>query len=160
MNYSKDLRDSLHQSFKNLISKQLIDYLCADCKRFRIFDPASTLYCFIFQVLNRCSCKVALLHFNCLKLKNNLKTSSMNSAAYSKAKAKLCPIKLKTIAAKMGESIISRTTIWSYKERKVFLGDGTIIELEDTKKYQKKIPNCHKIKSSMGASKNEVFLTF
>ena len=159
--YSRNiLTNSLQQSYLKLFPKQLINYLCADCERFRTFDPASTLYCFIFQVLNRCSCKVALLHFNTLKSSNNLKTSSMNTAAYSKAKKRLCSVKLKNIALEIGKNISTKTEKWTYKSRPVLLGDGTVIELEDTKSVKMKFPTVLRMGRQQGRPKMRLLSLF
>lgn len=64
----------------------------------------------------------------------------MNTAAYSKAKKRLCTLKLKNIATEIGKNISTKNQKWNYKGRKVFLGDGTVIELEDTDSIRKKFP--------------------
>ena len=151
---------SLQLSLKNFIPKQLIDYLCSDCQRFRVFDPASTLYCFIFQVLNRCSSKATLLNFNMRKAENNLKTSSMNTSAYTKAKKRLSSKKLKIIASKVGEKLSNQASKWHYKGRKVFLGDGTVINLEDTADIRKQFPIVKRLNRQWGRPKMRLLTLF
>jgi hypothetical protein len=127
-------------SFSNFISRKLINYLCEECERFRVFDPSSTLFCFLFQVINSCSAKSTLLNFNIQRSMNNLKLVSMNTAAYTVAKKRLCEEKLKYIARKIGEDIDNKSSCWRFKDRDVFLGDGTVINLEDTQSIKKEFP--------------------
>jgi hypothetical protein len=159
MNSTNFDSQSLQFSLKNMIPKKLIDYLCSDCMRFREFDPSSTLYCFIFQVLNRCSAKTTLLNFNVRKIENKLKPSSMNTSAYTKAKQRLCEIKLKTIASKLGKKLSKESNEWKYKGRSVFLGDGTVINLEDTKDIRKSFPIATRLGRQWGRPKMRL-LTF
>ena len=160
MNLTNYSSQSLQFSPKNYISNDLIDYLCSDCKRFRIFDPSSTLYCFIFQVLDRCSSKATLLNFNLNRIKNNLKPSSMNTAAYTKAKNKLCGVKLKYIACNLGDKLSKESKKWMFKNRKVLLGDGTILNLNDTKDIRKKYPIVKRLNRQSGMPKLRLFAFF
>lgn len=138
---STTLNNFSHEfSLSNFIPKHLINYLCEDCCRFRIFDPSTTLFCFLYQVVNLCSTKTALLNFNIQRKKNGLKSVSMNSAAYTSAKKRLSKVKLKKIACSLGNSTDKELQTWKYKERDVFLGDGTVINLEDTKSIKKQFP--------------------
>lgn len=130
-------------SVSNLIPKRLIDYLCADCQRFRIFDPSTTLYCFIFQVLNTCSCKVALANLNLQRAKIGYKMISMNTAAYTKAKQRLSEEKLKFIATSLGQDSDPNC---KFNGRDVLLGDGSILNLEDSKTLRKEYPAARRFK--------------
>jgi hypothetical protein len=134
----KQVRHEL--SFSNFIPKYLINYLCEDCLRFRIFDPSSTLFRFLYQVINSCSSKSTLLNFNLQRNLNGLKLVSMNTASYTAAKKRLCVIKLKLIACRLGENIDESSSSWRFKQRDVFLGDGTVINLEDTNNIKKTFP--------------------
>ena len=133
-------RNSHDFSFKNFISKDLIYYLASDCERFRVFDPSSTLFCFLFQVFNSCSAKSSLLNFNVQRAKLGLKTVSMNTAAFIKAKKRLSEVKLKNITTEVGKQIDKKSTMWKFKGRDVYLGDGTVINLQDNNAIKKMFP--------------------
>ena len=76
-------------TLKNFISNDLISSLMDDCKRKRIFDPATTLYCFLHQVLSGCSGIGAVINLNIQRKKEGLKLASINTAAFTCAKKKL-----------------------------------------------------------------------
>ncbi len=76
-------------SLSNLIPKCLIEYLCSDTARFRLFDPSSTLFCLLYQVINNCSMKAAILTLNFHRINQNKKLASMNTSALTKAKKRL-----------------------------------------------------------------------
>ncbi len=118
----------------------MINFLCADTKRFRVFDPATTLYCLLFQVLNNCSGKVAIGNLNLIRAQNGLKHVSMSTAALVKAKKKLAELKLKFIACSTGRDIDRKSQKWFYQNRHVYLGDGTVVGLDDTKANRKEYP--------------------
>lgn len=144
-------------SVSNLIPKRLIDYLCADCQRFRIFDPSTTLYCFIFQVLNTCSCKVALANLNLQRAKIGYKMISMNTAAYTKAKQRLSEEKLKFIATSLGQDSDPNC---KFNGRDVLLGDGSILNLEDSKTLRKEYPAARRLGKIQGTPKMRLMALF
>lgn len=147
-------------SFSNLIPKRLIEYLSSDCERCRIFDPSSTLFCFLYQVINSCSGKAALLNLNISRLKNGLRPISMNTSALTKAKKRLCEVKLKNIATELGKGIDKESKLWNFKGRDVFLGDGTVINLEDTKDIKKGFPVNRRKMAIQGLPKMRLFCLF
>lgn len=147
-------------SFSSLISKDLIDHLCSDVKRFRVFDPSSTLFCFLYQVINSCSTKTALLNLNLHRVNNKMKKISMNTAAITKAKKRLDSSKLKYIACKLGQREDKKMNCWKFKQRDVFLGDGTVINLEDTKNIKEKFPVSKRKRVQHGLPKMRFFCLF
>jgi hypothetical protein len=64
----------------------------------------------------------------------------MNTAAYCKAKQRLCLEKLKELAKITGKEIDKKAEKWKWKNRDVYLADGTVINLEDTDEINKKFP--------------------
>jgi hypothetical protein len=140
------VKSSATQSFRHsdsiskFLSNKMINFLCSDTKRFRVFDPATTLYCLLFQVLNNCSGKVALGNLNMIRSRNGLKHVSMCTAALVKAKKKIAEQKLKFIARSTGRKIDVKSQNWFYQNRHVYLGDGTVVGLDDTKANRKEFP--------------------
>lgn len=132
--------NSLQFSLTNLISPKDLSHFVADTERFRVFDPSTTLFCFLFQVVNNCSLKSALLNLNLIRKKEGLKAISMNTAALCKAKKRLCLDKIKTLVLTLGEELDSKSSFWKFKGRDVLLGDGTIITLENTERIKKEFP--------------------
>lgn len=132
--------NSQQLNLKNFISKKNLEYLATDCERFRIFDPVSTLYCFLYQVLTQCSSKSALANFNVQRSKLGMKLTSMNTSAFTKAKKRLSESKLLEILRATGKEIDKNASNWNWKNKDVYLVDGTIINLEDTKKIKDEYP--------------------
>ena len=127
-------------TLKNFISNDLISSLMDDCKRKRIFDPATTLYCFLHQVLSGCSGIGAVINLNIQRKKEGLKLASINTAAFTCAKKKLSEDRLIEIAKKTGEKIDAQTSFWKWRGKNVYLVDGTVINLEDTKEIKNEYP--------------------
>ncbi|MBT3979799.1 MAG: hypothetical protein HOE90_00520, partial [Bacteriovoracaceae bacterium] len=75
----------------------------------------------MLQILKNGSCKEALSAFNLSRLKNGLKLVSMNSAAFCKARKKLCQETLKQIALETGKSVEKDASAWKWKNRDVYL---------------------------------------
>lgn len=126
--------------FKKLISKSLLSQLITSKTRFRIFDPVTTLHLFLYQILRGVSNKGALSYFNVLRLSRGEKTVSMNTAAYTKAKYKLNESVLRKIAISSGGKIDEESKQWFWKNKRAYLIDGTVLNLEDTDKISKEYP--------------------
>lgn len=124
---------TITSQFKNIISQKNLENLASDAKRFRVFDPLTTLQYFLFQVLNSASCQTALTHFNAKRIKQRNRPVSLCSSAFTRAKAKLSEKMLFKIAVDSGEFVSKSAKKWKWKGRDVFLGDGTIITMADTK---------------------------
>ena len=140
MNATKRLSSCHHFDLKNIISKNVLKILNQDCKRLRTFDPITTFNCFLYQALTQSSCKAAITYLNLNRAKTGLKLISMNTAAYTKAKQRLCVIKLRSIAIQTGQSLEDKSSQWKWNNRNIYLIDGTVLQLEDTKKNTEKYP--------------------
>ena len=110
------------------------------CERIRDFDPVSTLFCFLFQCIEGTSCKNALATFNVTKIKNGLKSVSMNTSAYCRARAKICEKLLLRMCLSIGSQIEEQSHLWKWKGRNVKLVDGTTITMSDTTENQEEYP--------------------
>ena len=127
-------------NFKNIFTKDNLETLFKDNSRSRIFDPLTTLYCFLYQVLNQCSSKSAIIHLNMKRLRDKEKTISLNTSAFTKAKQRLCSLKIFDLLILSGQKISKQAKLYKWKGRDVLLGDGTVINLEDTDDIKKKYP--------------------
>lgn len=127
-------------NLENFIPSKYLETLMQDCSRVRVFDPVSTLHCFLMQIFNKGSCKEALASFNSTRIKNNLKTTSMNSAAYCKARRKLNTDCLQDIALSTGQEIERKSKEWRWKDKEIYLIDGTVIQVEDTEENRQEYP--------------------
>ena len=113
---SKISNESSHViNLKNFINNKYISDLASDCKRFRTFDPITTLYCFLHQALTQCSAKHSLINLNIKRSQLKEKLVSMNTAAYTRAKKRLNESKLFEIACGTGKEIQGRSCNWLWK---------------------------------------------
>lgn len=147
-------------NLKNFIPHKLLDTLVKSCQRFRVFDPVSTLHCFIMQVHNNGSCKEALAAFNAARLKNGLSPVSMNSAAYCKARKKLNNNCLQDIALTTGKSIEEEAKQWRWRGKEVSIIDGTITQLEDTESNREEYPLVKAKGKQLGQPKARILACF
>lgn len=147
-------------NLENFIPLNYLETLMQDCSRVRIFDPVSTLHCFMMQIFNRGSCKEALASFNSIRIKNNLKTTSMNSAAYCKARRKLNMDCLRDIALSTGKEIEKKAKGWRWKNKEIYLIDGTIIQVEDTKENRHEYPIVKAKEKQLGLPKARMLACF
>jgi len=155
------LHQSRHEfSFSKLIPQRLINDLCADTQRFRIFDPASTLFCFLYQVLADCSAKETLLNFNLRRAHQGLKAVSMNTSSYVRAKARLSEEKVKSMARNLGLGLQVNIQDQLFKGREVLLGDGTTLNLEDTDQIKKVFPPTMRLGRQQSAPKMRCLFLF
>jgi len=147
-------------NLNNFLPKHAIEYLCEGCERFRVYDPASTLYCFLFQVLDGCSAKSALVFFSLQRKRLKLKKISLNTSAFTKAKKRLCESRLKYLVNLTGTLVDDQAKSWRFKNRDIYLGDGTIINLEDTKQIKKEYPLTYANARAQGQPKMRLFGVF
>lgn len=138
---SIDLSTDRHKNLlKNLIPKDLLTKLETEKTRFRVFDPTTTLYLFLQQILRGISCKGVLAGFNLERTSKGIKPISMSTAAFTRAKMRLNEDTIKEIALKSGASLRKKSHEWDWKGKKSYLIDGTVINLEDTDEIKKEYP--------------------
>jgi hypothetical protein len=131
---------SSHQfNLKKIIPDHLINKLGDDCIRFRVYDPITTLYCFLHQSLNNASCKSAVSNLNIQRIKLGMKIISMNTAALTKAKKRLNETTLSNIAKTIGLAN-DKVGNWKWQKKDVYLIDGTVLNLEDTERNKSEYP--------------------
>ena len=77
----------------------------------------------------------------------------MNTSAYIKARMRLPENKLKFISQELGKKIDNNSSSWKFKNRDVYLGDGAVISLEDTKEIKKEFPSTKRLGRQQGPPK-------
>jgi hypothetical protein len=82
-----------------------------------------------------------------------MKLVSMNSSAFTKAKARISESKLYEMVKSSGRDIDKKSGLWKWKERNVYLVDGTVLNLEDTPKINKEYPKTFSKGKSQGQPK-------
>lgn len=120
-------------NLENFVNPNLINKLQATLKRFRIFDPLTTLNFLVFQSISNKSLKEALDVFQILRTKNKLDNCSNNTSAICQAKSKLDLETVKEIAKETGKQ---------NSKGNIFLVDGTVFDCQDTEEIKLKYKKC------------------
>lgn len=152
MNYgtSEDKNQALIDEFSKIILKKFHNKFNSSFERVRIFDPITTLYCFLMQTLLNGSCKTALAFLEAYKHRLNQKPPSKNTAAYSKARKRLDQILMEKIAFYIGQDNLKLTNRWQWKGRDVKLVDGSTLTMADTKENQQAFPQIRRQQPGLG----------
>lgn len=122
-----------------ITSKDLVPFFHKKMRN-RVFNPFNTLKIFMHQVMSRGSCKCALAKLNAMRLSESEQMVSMNSAAYTKAKARLPLGSLIELVKNKGKEIAKNGHSWKWKGHSIYLGDGFILSLEDTESNRMEFP--------------------
>lgn len=145
------LRDSNSNFLETLVSKQTLSqtiYTYLGNYRNRIYTPLQTLSMFVSQALNQdSSCQNVVNH---VALKREASTS-ISTSAYCKARDRLPKVIISTIAKKIAikneQKIDSQ---WKFRDRNIYLVDGTTITMADTISNQKEYPHTKTQKEGLG----------
>lgn len=125
---------------QDLAEKLKIEY------RNRIFNPMTTVWTFLSQVLSADqSCRNAVTQFIASKAAQLGRKPACSSAtgAYCLARQKLPEEFFEACAKEVGTRLVNKAQKeqeWLWKEREVLLADGSLLTLEDTKENQKEYP--------------------
>lgn len=136
----KSTAAQLSRQLKKLIPRDCLNDLANDCKRSRIFDPLTTLHCYISQILTSSSAREAVAQLNLSRIKSGKKSISLSSSAFVRARAKLSEQKILNILIETGKKIQKCSNNWKWKNRDVYFADGTIITMADTEANRKIFP--------------------
>ena len=140
----------IKENFTDFIPKKYQNRLMGNCQRIRSFDPLSTLFCFLFQSLEGHSCKLALTSLNLIRIKHGLKTVSLNTSGYCRARKRLDEKVLKDLVSETGNQLETESSFWRWKDRSVKLVDGTTLTMSDSKENQKEYPQSDRQKKGLG----------
>jgi hypothetical protein len=102
--------------------------------RDRVFDPATTLWGFLSQVLSDDqSCRDAVARVIAHRAASGLPTCSPNTASYCDARVRLPSGVLRTLARRTAEELQAAAAEgWKWNGRSVFIADGSYVSMPDT----------------------------
>ncbi len=114
------------------------------------FPPSRTFWLFLSQVLDETGCcREALRRFKSWLFLEEGKTISPNTAAYCKARAKLCPGELKQANRRLVNKI-EKACPWLWHGRRVTVVDGSGLSMPDTPENQSAWPQSKRTKPGCG----------
>src|SRR6516165_7401841 len=102
--------------------------------RDRVFDPVTTLWGFLSQVLSDDhGCRDAVARVIAHRASNGLAVCSPNAASYCNARARLRTGVLRTLAKRTAQQLqAGAAEAWKWHGRDVFIADGSHVSMPDT----------------------------
>lgn len=117
-------------------------------KRQRLFDPETTFWLFLGQVLGReVSCREVVRTFLAGLLAQQGRSASPNTAAYCKARARLNFLELRQTSQRIVDQVSEQTADWKWLGRRVMVADGSGLSMPDTAANQRAWPQSQRLLS-------------
>src|SRR4051794_10732782 len=110
--------------------------------RDRVFDPVTTLWGFLAQVLSDDhSCRDAVTRIIAHRVASGLPACSPNAASYCNARGRLPIAVLRTLARRTAQELQGAAAPeWKWNGRDVFIADGSHVSMPDTPENQAAYP--------------------
>jgi hypothetical protein len=147
-----DLKTNKGLPFHEVLSSDIISESIETLKyRRRIFTPDITLWALLFQVLDDDqSLQAAVTRVGIFLVNQGKKLPSLNTSAYSQARARLSESLLMNFVRKSGLQLEAVPNDWLWKNKNIKLIDGTIVSMPDTIENQKAFSQHFKQKEGFG----------
>ena len=141
--------------FTDVLSSQTISQALAESDvvwKERIYTPLVTLWVFLSQVLSEDhSCRAAVARLITHRLSRGQSSCSAETGAYCQAKKRLPEKFFAEIARETGQNLDeSARSDWLWKERRVYLFDGSTVSMPDTPENQNAYPQHDSQKLGLG----------
>ena len=118
----------------------------------RIYTPLVTLWVFLSQVLSQDhSCRAAVARLIAHRLSRGQSSCSEETGAYCQAKKRLPEEFFADVVRQAGRTLDARAqSDWHWKDRRVYLFDGSTVSMPDTPENQNAYPQHDSQKPSLG----------
>ena len=118
----------------------------------RIYTPLVTLWVFLSQVLSQDhSCRAAVARLIAHRLSRGQSSCSEETSAYCQAKKRLPEELFADVVRQVGRTLdASAQSDWYWKERRVYLFDGSTVSMPDTPENQNAYPQHDSQKPDLG----------
>jgi hypothetical protein len=118
----------------------------------RIYSPLVTLWVYLSQVLSADhSCRAAVARLIAHRVTRGQKPCSAKTGAYCLARERLPEKFYSSLACSVGRSLDDKAEHrWRWKGRRVYMFDGTTIDLPDTAENQKAYPQVYNQQPGLG----------
>ena len=137
-----------------LPKRSLMKWIAEECGHYRqrIYDPLRTLTLFLEQVLGADqSCQDAVARGVSGQVSLGHLPSSLNTAAYCKARSRLALGLIERLGREMGAMLCTQQPqAWRWRDREVKLVDGTTVSMPDTAANQADFPQSRTQKPGLG----------
>jgi Transposase DDE domain len=141
--------------FSDVLSEELVTQTLSAVGVFwidRIYSPLVTLWVFLSQVLSADhSCRGAVARLIAHRVARGQKRCSAKTGAYCQARERLPETFFSTLACSVGRALDDKAEHrWRWKGRRVYLFDGTTVDLPDTAENQNAYPQVYNQKPGLG----------
>jgi len=118
----------------------------------RIYSPLVTLWVFLSQVLSPDhSCRAAVARLMAHRIAKGQKPCSAKTGAYCQARERLPEKFFSTLACSVGNALDDKSEPrWAWKGRRVYLFDGTTVDMPDTPGNQDAYPQVYNQRQGLG----------
>ncbi len=118
----------------------------------RIFSPLVTLWVFLGQVLSADhSCRAAVARLIAHRLSRGQRSCSAQTGAYCQARQRLPEKFFSSVACSVGRALDAKADKrWLWKDRRVYMFDGTTVTMPDTPENQRAYPQVYNQKPGLG----------
>jgi hypothetical protein len=118
----------------------------------RIYSPLVTLWVFLGQVLSQDhSCRAAVARLIAHRVSRGQRPCSAKTSAYCQARKRLPEKFFFCVARLVGKALDDKVDpTWLWKERRVYMFDGTTVSMPDTRKNQVAYPQVYNQKPGLG----------
>ena len=142
-------------SFSNVLSAEIVTQAMTAVEvswNDRIYTPLVTLWLFLSQAINADhSCRAAVARLLAHRLAHGQSACSARTGAYCQARARLPERFFATVTRLVGRALDDKVkSTWLWKERRVFMFDGTTVSMPDTVANQAEYPQTWKSKPGAG----------
>ena len=122
------------------------------CWKDRVYTPLVTLWVFLEQVLGvDHSCRAAVAHLIAHRVSLGQKACSARTGAYCQARKRLPEKFFSAVACLVGRKLDEQVKReWLWKERRVYMFDGTTVTMPDTPENQQAYPQPYNQKPGLG----------
>jgi hypothetical protein len=144
-----------HLPFSDVLSQDLVTQALTAVGVFwidRVYSPLVTLWVFLSQVLSADhSCRGAVARLIAHRVARGQKPCSAKTGAYCQARERLPEEFFATLACSAGRTLDDKGEHnWRWKGRRVYLFDGTTVDLPDTSENQNAYPQVYNQKPGLG----------
>jgi len=141
--------------FSNVLSQELVTQALTAVGTIwidRVYSPLVTLWVFLTQVLSADhSCRGAVARLIAYRVARGQKPCSAKTGAYCQARERLPEKFFSTLARCVGHALDDNAEHnWRWKGRRVYMFDGTTVDLPDTPENQTAYPQVYNQKPGLG----------
>lgn len=141
--------------FSNVLSEQIVEQALTAVSvvwNDRIYTPLVTLWVFLSQVLSADhSCRASVARLIAHRVSRGQRSCSSETGAYCQARKRLPEKFFSAVTCLVGQALDKQVDPkWLWKGRRVYMFDGTMVSMPDTRANRKAYPKTYNQKPGLG----------